>query len=444
MFIKGNTLNNLKIKAVVVESENFEIYKTIRDDSLLVVKESLYNEWVKEKLFFSVDPFKKIVIDEEIFFYVKSKKEHLLVTVENGGVLFDRQQALNFVFVLKQMRKITKASMYDGLYLEEFGYMLPTYSNKDLSDDALLGCFFSGNSSKHFSDGNIKSLFLTSEDFDKISEISGIEIKESLQQKKENNVYDEEFKLVGRPELEKFFNEHIINILKEPERYKKLGIDFPSSIILYGPPGCGKTYAVDRLVEYLKLPKYEINSSSIASPYIHDTSRKISGIFETAIQNAPSVVVIDEMESYLSDRGSSGDSTHKLEEVAEFLRQIQEANKKHVLVIAMTNMLDKIDPAILRKGRFDHHIEVGLPSKEEIENLLNFLIKDISVEKGINTSELSKKLEGKTLADVNFIVKEAALISGKNGLDEISLQALDEAIDSLPKKQESIRMGFGD
>ena len=126
MFIKGNTLNNLKIKAVVVESENFEIYKTIRDDSLLVVKESLYNEWVKEKLFFSVDPFKKIVIDEEIFFYVKSKKEHLLVTVENGGVLFDRQQALNFVFVLKQMRKITKASMYDGLYLEEFGYMLPT------------------------------------------------------------------------------------------------------------------------------------------------------------------------------------------------------------------------------------------------------------------------------------------------------------------------------
>ena len=223
-----------------------------------------------------------------------------------------------------------------------------------------------------------------------------------------------------------------------------MGIDFPSSIILYGPPGCGKTYAVDRLVEYLKLPKYEINSSSIASPYIHDTSRKISSIFETAIKNAPSVVVIDEMESYLSDRGNAGDSTHKLEEVAEFLRQIQEANKNHVLVIAMTNMLDKIDPAILRKGRFDHHIEVGLPSKDEIENLLKFLTKDISIEKGFDASELSKKLEGKTLADVNFIIKEAALISGKNGLDEISLQSLEESINSLPKKQERRRMGFGD
>ncbi|MBR2430691.1 ATP-binding protein [bacterium] len=444
MFIKGNTLSNIKVKTLIVENEKFEIYKTVRNDTVLIVKNSLYERWVNDKMFFNVNPFKKTTIDDEIYFYLKSKKEYLLNTIDNDGVLFNRHQALNFVFTLQQMRKITDVSMFDALYIEEFGYILPTYTNKNLSDDALLGCFFSGNSSKHFSDGNIKSLFLTNEDFAEISKISGIEIKDTPQEIKENIVYTESFKLVGRPELEKFFNEHIVNILKEPERYKKLGIDFPSSIILYGPPGCGKTYAVDRLVEFLKLPKYEINSSSIASPYIHDTSRKISGIFETAIQNAPSVVVIDEMESYLSDRSGAGDSTHKLEEVAEFLRQIQEANKNRVLVIAMTNMLEKIDPAILRKGRFDHHIEVGLPSIEEIENLLNFLIKDISIEKGINTSELSKKLEGKTLADVNFVIKEAALISGKNGLDEVSLQSIDDAINSLPKKQERRRIGFGD
>ena len=444
MFIKENTFSNIKVKTLVAEYENFEIYKTVRNDTVLIVKNSIYEKWINENLFFNINPFKKTTIDNETFFYVKSKKEYQLNTIENGGLLFNRQQALNFVFTLKQMRKVSSVSMCDGIYLEEFGYILPTYSNKNLSDDALLGNFFSGDSSKHFSDGNIKSLFLTNEDFAKISEVSGIEIKDNPKEIKEDVVYSESFKLVGRPELEKFFNEHIINILKESERYKKLGIDFPSSIILYGPPGCGKTYAVDRLVEYLKLPKYEINSSSIASPYIHDTSRKISSIFETAIKNAPSVVVIDEMESYLSDRGNAGDSTHKLEEVAEFLRQIQEANKNHVLVIAMTNMLDKIDPAILRKGRFDHHIEVGLPSKDEIENLLKFLTKDISIEKGFDASELSKKLEGKTLADVNFIIKEAALISGKNGLDEISLQSLEESINSLPKKQERRRIGFGD
>lgn len=223
---------------------------------------------------------------------------------------------------------------------------------------------------------------------------------------------------------------------------KKLGIDFPSSIILYGPPGCGKTYAVDKLVEFLKLPKFEINSSSIASPYIHDTSKKVSAVFENAIANAPSVVIIDEMESYLSDRNSVGDGNHHIEEVAEFLRQIQEANKKHVIVIAMTNMINKIDPAILRKGRFDHQIEVGYPSKEEITSLLNYLLSKVSVSDDVNTNLLAEKLEGKSLADVTFVVKEAALICGKAKLEEINNQAIVSAIESLPHNQERRKIGF--
>lgn len=443
MFIRNMLLNNMKLKAIIYENENYEIYQTSLNDSVLIVKDCLYDKWIVGNIFFNINPFKSISIDNEEFHYLKSKKNFQLNPIDNSGVLLPRQKVLNFVFTLKQMRNVTSESMYAGIYIEEFGYILPTYSS-NLSDDALLGYYFSGDESKHFSDGNNKTLFLTEEDFEKISELSGIDIKSKDNQVNKNVNYDKKFKLIGRPELEKFFNEHIINILREPERYKKLGIDFPSSIILYGPPGCGKTYAVDKLVEYLNLPKYEINSSSIASPYIHDTSKKISNIFNDAIKAAPSVVVIDEMESYLADRNNAGDSSHKLEEVAEFLRQIQEANKNHVLIIAMTNMIDKIDPAILRKGRFDHHIEVGLPSVEEIESLFKFLIKDISVEKGINIAELSKKLKGKTLADVNFVIKEAALISGKNGLDEISLKSLDEVIDLMPKPQERRKIGFGD
>ena len=446
MLIKGKTLGNIKLKTIVYENDSFEIYKTILNDNVLIVKKVLYDKWIEEKIFFNVNPFKKIMIENEEYYYLKSKKEYQLNTIDNDGILFNRQQALNFVFTLMQMRKVTQVSMADAIYVEEYGYLLPIYSNKNLSDDALLGFFFSGDTNKHFSDGQNKSLFLSNDDFIEISKISNIKIKTKEQEKdiKSQGNYDKKFELVGRPELEKFFNEHIVNILKEPERYKKLGIDFPSSVILYGPPGCGKTFAVDKLVDYLILPKYEINSSSIASPYIHDTSRKISGIFELAIKNAPSIVVIDEMESYLSDRSSVGDSGHKMEEVAEFLRQIQEANKNHVIVIAMTNMLDKIDPAILRKGRFDHHIEVGLPSKEEIKNLLNYLIKDICVEKGIDTAKLADKLVGKTLADVSFVMKEAALLSGKNGLEEISLESIENVINSLPKKQERRKIGFGD
>lgn len=449
MIIKGKTLGNIKIKTIIQECDSYEIYKTILNDNVLIVKSELYEKWLKENLFFNINPFKEVLIDDIKYYYLKSKKDFLIKIIDGGGVIFNRQQALNFVFTLKQMRKLTNVSMVDGIYLEEFGYVLPVYSEKNLSDDALLGLFFSGDENSLFSGGENKSLFLTKEDFEDIAKISEITLKEPKNKTKIKNSknvlgYDKNFELVGRPELEKFFNEHIINVLREPERYKKLGIDFPSSIILYGPPGCGKSFAVDKLVEYLKLPKFEINSSSVASPYIHDTSRKISNIFELAIQSAPSVVIIDEMESYLSDRNSAGDSSHKLEEVAEFLRQIQEANKNHVLIIAMTNMIDKIDPAILRKGRFDHHIEVGFPNKEEIKSLLEFLLKDISVEDGVDTLNLSEKLAGRTLADVSFIIKEAALISGKNGLEAISLDSIEQAVNSLPKKQERRKIGFGD
>ena len=446
MFIKEKVFEGTRIKVFLFGNDNCEIYKMINNDSLLIVKGSLYEKWLKDNLLSDVDPFKKKIMEEEVFYYLKSSATYQLNLVENSGLLQDSQSALNFVFALKKTREKTDVSLYDGIYIEEFGYLLPTYSGKNISDDALLGFYFSGNSNKHFSEGNIKSIFLTEQDFEKISKLVDIEYKKTDKIKGNNQVVkiDGSFTLAGRPELEKFFNEHIVNILKEPERYKKLGIDFPSSIILYGPPGCGKTFAVDKLVEFLKLPKFEINSSTIASPYIHDTSKKISDVFENAIKSAPSVVVMDEMESYLSNRNNAGDGTHHMEEVAEFLRQIQNANKNHVIVIAMTNMIDKIDPAIMRKGRFDHHIEVGYPSQEEIESLLNVLLKDISISKDINVKDIASQLNGRALSDVSFIIKEAALNSGKAGLSEISKKSVQDAIDVLPRKQERKKFGFGE
>ena len=110
-----------------------------------------------------------------------------------------------------------------------------------------------------------------------------------------------------------------------------MGIDFPTAFILQGPPGCGKTYAVERLIEYLDWPSFFVDSGSIGSPYIHETSKRISAIFDEAIKNAPSVLVIDEMESFLMDRANSmNGSGHHVEEVAEFLRRIPEAAQNHV------------------------------------------------------------------------------------------------------------------
>lgn len=100
--------------------------------------------------------------------------------------------------------------------------------------------------------------------------------------------------------------------------------------------------------------RFDIDASSIASSYIHETSKKTSEVFKAAIDAAPSILVIDEMEAFLSDRSRVTTGTHHIEEVAEFLRRIPEAISKGVLVFAMTNMIDAIDPAVLRRGRFDH------------------------------------------------------------------------------------------
>ena len=172
------------------------------------------------------------------------------------------------------------------------------------------------------------------------------------------------------------------------DSYKALGIDFPAAVVLHGPPGCGKTFAVERLVDFLGWPSFQIDASSVASPYIHETSKKVAEVFDKAMQNSPSVLVIDEMEAFLADR-EMGSGHHRVEEVAEFLRRIPEATKNDVLIIAMTNRVDMIDPAILRRGRFDHVINVDFASEGEVLSLLEKLLTTLPKEDDVDPKPLS-------------------------------------------------------
>jgi SpoVK/Ycf46/Vps4 family AAA+-type ATPase len=253
------------------------------------------------------------------------------------------------------------------------------------------------------------------------------------------------FTLPGRPQLEQFFNEHVIDIILNPEKYRTMGIGFPSAIVLHGPPGCGKTFAVERLVEFIDWPSYSIDSSSIGSPYIHETSKKIGEVFDKAIDAAPSVVIIDEMESFLSDRAAAGMSgLHHVEEVSEFLRRIPEAIGKKVLIIAMTNMIDLIDPAILRRGRFDHVIEVGMPTRDEVASLLGSLLDKLPKANDLELDEVVDALTGQPLSDSAFVVREAARLAAKSGKSQIDKDSLTEALKSLPdpKEKKANRIGF--
>lgn len=252
------------------------------------------------------------------------------------------------------------------------------------------------------------------------------------------------FRLPGRPQLEEFFNEHVIEIIFNPEKYRKFGIEFPSAIVLHGPPGCGKTFAVERLIEFIGWPSYSIDSNSIGSAYIHRTSKKISGVFDKAIGAAPAVIVIDEMESFFSDRQSGGTSRlYHIEEVAEFLRCIPQAIKNKVLIIAMTNLIGMIDPAILRHGRFDHIIEVGMPSRIEVASLLDSLLAKFPKTEDLKLDAILDALTGKALSYSAFVVREAARLAAKSGKSQLDGESIDAALRSLPEDKEKKRRGIG-
>ncbi len=250
------------------------------------------------------------------------------------------------------------------------------------------------------------------------------------------------FQLPGRQALADFFNEHVIEIVSDPDRYSALGISFPGGIILEGPTGCGKTFAVERLVEHLGWPSFNVEASSVASPYIHETSRKIAQVFSEAIKVAPSVIVIDEMDAFLSNR-ETGSHQHHVEEVAEFLRRIPEAAANRVLVIGMTNQVEAIDPAILRRGRFDHVIHVDHAGQHEVEALLNSLFAGVPNDVG-DRSKLASELAGRPLSDVAFVVREAARLTARRKKSSVGMEEVEMALRKSPSRaaDDNRRIGF--
>ena len=151
------------------------------------------------------------------------------------------------------------------------------------------------------------------------------------------------------------------------------------------------------------------------------------------------------MESFLSDRRSGSSSgLHHVEEVAEFLRRIPEAIKNKVLIVAMTNLIEMIDPAILRRGRFDHIIEVGMPSREEVASLVDSLLSKLPKADNLNVNKILDALTGKALSDSAFVIREAARLAAKAGKTELDQTSIEAALNSLPKDQEkkNRRIGF--
>ncbi len=454
----GSTLGRLQYA-----DSDWQIYRVDRENSVLIAKIKLSDRWVDSGLLpdtaamlWSFGP--------QAFNVIPSGSGQRLESISKSRYLESKADGLSFALSLRETRKIeSDAPLHDAIYLERYSRLLPTWTvSQGTSDEEVLGRWLTGGVS--ISATSLRRLtsllgWLDKQDVHDIVEAAGFSSSHGpggAQTKQRTRSHESketdasspapvaedktapatdarEFHLSGRPVLEEFFNEHVIEIIENEKRYKALGIEFPTSIILHGPPGSGKTFAVERLVEYLDWPIFHIDSNSVGSPYIHETSRKVGELFDKAMDAAPSAIVIDEMESYLSDR-QMHESTglHHVEEVAEFLRRIPEANKRQVLVIGITNRIEMIDSAILRRGRFDHIIEVGMPSAIEVSDLIDSLLNKMPVKSNINTQDAVHALTGRALSDTAFVVREAARLAARAGKDALDEDSLKEALRSLP------------
>ena len=468
-----------KIRSLLYSGDEWQIFDTSGSNNILLTCPELGQKW-DEIGFFNESLFKDVTFGSESFRSLSSHKKYTLAAVENGKYPDSKVDALAFALALKESRELSEdASFHDAIYVEQYSRLLPVWTlTPHVDDEIVLGTWVTGGviiSTKSFRRLTNLTGWMPASGLTEIIKAAGFSVpadasllakrKPAPQAKTDTKaiiakeaVVDPEqpqspeepaeakvFKLPGRPQLEEFFNEHVIDIIFNAEKYLALGVDFPSAIVLYGPPGCGKTFAVERLVEFIDWPSYSIDSNSVGSPYIHETSKKISEVFDKAIDGAPSVIVIDEMESFLSDRRSGNSSgLHHVEEVAEFLRRIPEAIKNKVLIIAMTNLIEMIDPAILRRGRFDHIIEVSMPSREEVASLVDSLLRKLPKADDLNVNKILDALTGKALSDSAFVIREAARLAAKAGKTQLDQESIEGALNSLPKEQEkkSRRIGF--
>lgn len=242
-------------------------------------------------------------------------------------------------------------------------------------------------------------------------------------------VAPEAFALPGRPALEAFFREYVIEPSADPERYQALRVQLPNGILLYGPPGSGKTHAVDTLVAALRRPTFRLDLGEVGSPFIHQTTVAMRHSFEQAKRSAPSLLVLEEIDAVASARGPMSQD-HKVEELTEILRMIEAAAKNGVLVLATTNRKEALDPAILRTGRFDHSVLVDYPTPEEVELALHGMLKDRPHDP-LDLEEASQALAGRPMSDAAWVLNEAARLTARAKQDRITSHALQQALERL-------------
>lgn len=214
--------------------------------------------------------------------------------------------------------------------------------------------------------------------------------------------------IAGMQELKDYLKQKVIFVIQNKELAEEYRITPPNGMLLYGPPGCGKTFFAEKFAEETGFNFMLIKSSDIGSTLVHGTEAKIKQLFEKAEKNSPIVLCFDEFDALVPVRGAHG-SEYVSSEVNEFLAQMNNCAKRGIFIIATSNRPDKIDPAILRTGRIDKQVFVPLPDFEARKEMFKMYLAKRPTTEDVNVDEYAKNTEGYIASDIAFIVNDAAM-----------------------------------
>ncbi|HHP7242465.1 MAG TPA: ATP-dependent zinc metalloprotease FtsH [Cyclobacteriaceae bacterium] len=238
----------------------------------------------------------------------------------------------------------------------------------------------------------------------------------------------------------------IVNFLKSPESYEKLGAEIPKGVMLFGPPGTGKTLLAKAVAGEAGVPFFSLSGSEFVEMFVGVGASRMRDLFQKAKEKSPSIIFIDEIDTV----GRSRKSTRAFQQnderentLNQLLSELDGFNSStNVVVIAATNQGEVLDPALLRPGRFDRHINLELPSLKEREAIFGVHMKNLELDDKVSQYELAAQTPGFSGADISNICNEAALVAARKNKKKIESndfrEAIDRVIAGLEKKSKII------
>ena len=235
--------------------------------------------------------------------------------------------------------------------------------------------------------------------------------------------------VAGMEELKQQMREEVIEPLHNPEEYHRYGVTIPNGMLLYGPPGCGKTFFAKHFAEEVGFNFMCITPATLKSRYVNATQENIAKMFKEAEENAPTVIFIDEMNELVPNRDDGNVHEMSRSAVNEMLAQMDRTGEKGIFIIGATNYPNMIDPAILRAGRLDKKYYIGVPDADARMALFKLYLEKRPYDFGLDYMQLADMTRGYVSADIQLIVNDAS----RNALrqhSKITMELLKAAITS--------------